>query len=1262
MNRIITVIAIAVVLTFAAFCFVTDAASVATLTAPTGMSAPASPSALKGVVYNVYSLYPDWWDAPITSPELWNHIDMVNETIVNIPDANLSAAIKRYLNSNWDYDWRFDRDERGPAAFYRAVTGRYSASSGRLVYIDGAWTRRAADADITLAEMLSLTSLDLGAYWSTSESKKIQNLAGLEWAVNLTSLDLGNNRISDVTSLSGLTKLTDLTLLGNGISDVTPLAGLTSLTSLDLWGNRVSDVTSLSGLTKLTDLNLSNNGISDVTALAGLTKLTRLYLGSNEISDVTSLSGLTKLTYLNLFGNQISDVTSLAGLTKLTRLYLRGNEISEIAPLNGLQKLESLDLVDNPLNYHATRNIEILESNGLRTIRFTSAVNDVPIQDALLRERINKQLGSERASDAAITSAEMLSLTRLNARGSRGSRITDLRGLSYALNLTRLDLADNNVTDVNPLAGLTKLEHLYFAGNHNLSDITVLSGLSELYYLDIWRSRVSDLSVLSNFKKLGRLQARATGITDVSVVARLPEYYIFALGYNGIRDLSPFVANPGVGWWDAVYLLGNPLSYDAIYTQIPVLKARGTQVTYTNREPGVPVKSSGDAQTGTVETTLASPLVVQVNDTASSPKPFEAVPITWAVTGGGGSLQNVEAKTDVNGLASASLLLGSGFGANTVTASLSHNGTTRTLTFTATAGPAVQRQEEEGEGDGDEDELTPLQKGLDHYRSTIGLITDRKIGLSDWRNARERVRGEIGDNLEDMQDGALDLLGLFGDAGPFAALTSAGKLLLDGQDHRTLGDQLRTLEGELIAQYRKVAELVAKADDIYYGRPFEDDEGNEFTFPSLSDQDLQKTHANIESYDVSFYCWNPRCNVPFSTAEYGGLALDEAGNAHLLRCEIRTGPDKLCGHQYYARCPNGKNDECGNRENHYMPCRGGCGIFFPTKKISAHPRLDPKYKISIPADSTHVCHNYLPNASGTSYGERCGNEAAADGVYDEDDEVRYDCDGLKSQLWCSNWQEHAKQGACGHYYGWKDRAAHAEMLGRCPYEAFIGGLLIPQQCSRDGYFDCEWWHGNNSWSGHIFTASSPSQQDPPAPVPLPDETPPETPAPETPAPETPEPDELPSDDDDDTPPGGGGDTPPSDGGGSGGGGSGGSGGGGSDDGGSDEEEEEEEDEEEEVVEEPPEDPPPPPPPPVLCGNRWRGPGACEDNRRASYPTSHRTTCSGGHKYWGCNRTADAYHKTRVCGRSGCGRYYTRCTNGPRGNNRCPSNPGGWHAE
>ena len=708
----------------------------------------------------------------------------------------------------------------------------------------------------------------------------------------------------------------------------------------------------LSGLTGLRDLRLSSNWISDVTALSGLTGLTSLWLDRNSVSDVTALSGLTNLSGLRLWDNRISDVTSLAGLTSLTGLSLGNNEISNIAPLTGLTSLSSLDLRGNPLNYEAAGNIETLRSSGVKSIYFTPTADDVPIQDALLRERINKQLGSGRAADAVITSAEMLSLTRLNARGSRGSWITDLRGLSYAVNLTRLDLADNNVTDVSPLSGLTKLEHLYFAGNHNLSDITALSGLSELYYLDIWRSRVSDLSVLSNFKKLGRLQARATGITDVSVVEGLPEYYIFALGYNGIRDLAPFVANSGVGWWDAVYLLGNPLSYDAIYSQIPVLKARGTQVTYTNREPGVPVKSSGDAQTGAVSTTLASPLVVQVKDTASSPKPFEAVPITWAVTGGGGSLQNVETKTDVNGLASAELLLGSGFGANTVTASLSHNGTTRTLTFTATADPLVQVQEGEGEGDDGGDDEPVVVPRTPAVRDAI----DNLLGsTAQWDNAKDKLKGHndltgilvasrkllnhaLDDNSEEYLEGKINgVLGSVPVSNPAAAirvLTDVIHTVKDAVDDWKIREVLAANNDEIRAHTNseRVQGLVNAINTTYaayaerwdtlndrYLKHLPDGHGDKRDYVKRSNDEADKWVRPGAAVNFMMSCYNG-CGVTFLTgSSFAGEEIKSSTRAfELARDGHKTGICNVKPHvnlRYYV-CRGGS---CPRSEEHSAP-------------------------------------------------------------------------------------------------------------------------------------------------------------------------------------------------------------------------------------------------------------------------------------------------------------------------------------------------------
>ena len=1468
MNRIILNVTL-VALIVAAFCFVgvlvmvpvTEGAALerVTLTPPT--------------LENFDILFRDLsgWIAPWVFDEDWldaNPGARAYYTLVNIPDAALRGAINYALGSY----------------------GIYTVEDYRDRYIDYGGGERPDDAPITLYELRSLTGLWWSA-WGTRVGYKIRNLAGLEYATNLTELRLGSNRISDVTPLAGLTSLSSLDLSGNWISDVTPLAGLTSLTSLNLMGNRISDVTPLAGLTGLTDLRLGANWISDVTPLAGLTNLRLLILHRNSVSDVKPLAGLTNLTGLFLGNNEISDVKPLDGLTRLTGLSLGNNEISNIAPLTGLTSLSSLDLRDNPLNYQATGNIETLRSSGVKWIGFTPTVDDVPIQDALLRERINKALGSERAADAVITSAEMLSLTRLNARGSRGSRIVDLRGLSYAVNLTRLDLADNNVTDVSPLSGLTKLEHLYFAGNHNLADITVLSGLSELYYLDIWRSRVSDLSVLSNFKKLGRLQARATGITDVSVVAQLPEYYIFALGYNGIRDLAPFVANPGVGWWDAVYLLGNPLSYDAIYSQIPVLKARGTQVTYTNREPGAPVKSGGDAQTGAVGTTLASPLVVQVNDTASRPKPFEAVPITWAVTGGGGTLQNADAKTDVNGLASAELLLGSGFGTNTVTASLSHNGTTRTLTFTATADPLVQVQEGEGEGEGEGDDGGDDEPVVVPRTPAVRDAIDNLLGsTAQWDDAKEKLKRHndltgilvasrkllnhaLDDNSEEYLEGKINgVLGSVPVSNPAAAirvLTDVIHTVKDAVDDWKIREVLAANNDEIRAHTNseRVQRLVNAINTTYaayaerwntlndrYLKHLPDGHGDKRDYVKRSNDEADKWVRPGAAVNLMMSCYNG-CGVTFLTgSSFAGEAIKSSTRAfELARDGHKTGICNVKPHvnlRYYV-CRGGS---CPRSEEHSVPRPRPVPVTQPVRQTqapaaerqpaaelefelkdceNAMPYPGKLYEIKLTVKNLSSNGKIEASLSGvTNWRGDYGNYPLADGDPSPDPDLKllesdndskwkpYETDGLKlyidgrtsssfdgnivircydsaaygvltvtvithypsaqiikarreipcdtngnqiSDAWSHDAsyltfadaidaRSDAEEGPSGNprngdgftafeeYRGFKTGSgAEPTRLDPTQKEVFIVvGPSLPgighaaalqtnatiKPVTIDSAYVNDWDKDGESFAtgelhglmninnidpkcrvqrvyairvisatttsetlgkmvlgapqqtslgkiyrhtdaiemsrtiGHEIAhsvnldhcprseytgAGSPCLMRPEASIAntyatahRPDYDlvhPAGAPQPGVELPLLPSSGDGDDDDDGDGDGDGDGDD-----------GSGDSGGG-------------------DTAPAAPERPTTPTTPTtVACGNRWTGKGRCSEGGRAASRYEHQTTCSGGHRYWGCNPTADEYHKTRVCGRSGCGRSYTKCKNGPRGNNRCPSNPGGWHEE
>ena len=130
---------------------------------------------------------------------------------------------------------------------------------------------KAANAPITEGEMATLTDLD-------AANKGIRDLTGLEFATNLTGLNLGveevdgrfvnSNDISNLSPLSGLTRLEELDLVDNSIADISPLSRLNSLIVLWLDSNSIADISPLSGLNNLIALGLWNNSITDISALS----------------------------------------------------------------------------------------------------------------------------------------------------------------------------------------------------------------------------------------------------------------------------------------------------------------------------------------------------------------------------------------------------------------------------------------------------------------------------------------------------------------------------------------------------------------------------------------------------------------------------------------------------------------------------------------------------------------------------------------------------------------------------------------------------------------------------------------------------------------------------------------------------------------------------------------------------------------------------------------------------------------------------------
>ena len=281
-----------------------------------------------------------------------------------------------------------------------------------------------------------------------ARNRGIQDLTGLQFAINLGRLSLNDNQISDLSPIAGLLGLDALWIINNPVSDISPVRGLTNLTELVVDKTYVSDLSPIVGLINLKQLGVSTPLVSDLSPVRGLTNLTKLWLHQTQVSDLSPLAGLTNLESLSanqggIFGEirrieaetgvvinanhgNISDLSPLAGLPNLKSIWIWGNPVSDLSPLAGLTTLERIDICGG-------------EISSLKPLA---------------------------------------GLTRLKELYLAANGIPDISPLASLTGLNRLDLRHNNISDISPLAGLTQLEWLGL-DNNEISDFSPLDGLRE---------------------------------------------------------------------------------------------------------------------------------------------------------------------------------------------------------------------------------------------------------------------------------------------------------------------------------------------------------------------------------------------------------------------------------------------------------------------------------------------------------------------------------------------------------------------------------------------------------------------------------------------------------------------------------------------------------------------------------------------------------------------------------------------------------------
>lgn len=155
----------------------------------------------------------------------------------------------------------------------------------------------------------------------------------------------------------------------------------------------------------------------------------------------------------------------------------------------------------------------------------------VAFTDSNLEQCVKEQLSLESSN---ITARDLQSMTSLSCNNQM---IGNLTGLEYATNLRTLNLANNNIESIEPLANLYQLQVIDLHANE-ISDASPLAELDMLSSLDISNNKINDISFVTNLTQLERLEANSNQIQDVSALGTLNNLQYLQLSHNQISDIS----------------------------------------------------------------------------------------------------------------------------------------------------------------------------------------------------------------------------------------------------------------------------------------------------------------------------------------------------------------------------------------------------------------------------------------------------------------------------------------------------------------------------------------------------------------------------------------------------------------------------------------------------------------------------------------------------------------------------------------------------
>lgn len=162
---------------------------------------------------------------------------------------------------------------------------------------------------------------------------------------------------------------------------------LAQITSLQLEDKGITNLSGIENCVNLKKLVLSYNRINDIGPLSGLKKLTSLYLESNQIKDIQALEGLSELKMLLLRDNKITNIDVLLQFPKLNLVNIELNPVNLTSGSQGRKVAEAL------------------ESKGCMVLGYDSKNTKKP--KATLAPKVNQPSASEQIAKTDLLSEQI---------------------------------------------------------------------------------------------------------------------------------------------------------------------------------------------------------------------------------------------------------------------------------------------------------------------------------------------------------------------------------------------------------------------------------------------------------------------------------------------------------------------------------------------------------------------------------------------------------------------------------------------------------------------------------------------------------------------------------------------------------------------------------------------------------------------------------------------------------------------------------------